>query len=222
MTSSGHHFLLFPVSWFTPSFNMLSSPRFTGIFLYQNFRRNTGDAGSENVQEAWTKRWSHSGMRVRGLRWRTMHHFVLAASLWFALVLSAYGLCVEFAVTPKSLGQGNYVFSISTDAARDATSFQVVITAKTNDFPSDSSVSLNIITNWPGGSQITAVVPPISVTLKKEGHIWRTDFTVPREQLKNPGLCFIFTEPVGFVVNGKKRTDSAIFYEIKLQDFLKP
>lgn len=151
-----------------------------------------------------------------------MHRLAVTAILCFTLVLSAHGLSVEIAVTPKRLDQGKYAFSISTNTTQDGMSFHVIITAKTGDIPSDSNVGLSIVTHWePGGSQIMPEKPTIQVMLEKDNRTWEASFAVTRELLKKPGLCLVFTEYDGFVVNGKKHPNSATFYEIKLQDFLK-
>ena len=62
------------------------------------------------------------------------------------------------------------------------------------------------------------------VTLKRNGRIWKADFTVLRESLKNPDLYFVF-EMTPYVMdkNGKRiPIPSAFMFEIKLQEFLKP
>ena len=72
--------------------------------------------------------------------------------LGLAFVLSgdlcAFGLMAEIPVTPNSLDQGTYVFSVSTNSVQGGTSFHITINAKTNIFSPDSSAGLGIVTHW--------------------------------------------------------------------------
>jgi hypothetical protein len=57
----------------------------------------------------------------------------------------------------------------------------------------------------------------------KEKRIWKADFTVSWESLKNPDFYFVFGVPVYDTINGKRipMPDEDI-YQIRLQDFAKP
>jgi hypothetical protein len=156
-----------------------------------------------------------------------MHRLFLTPFLWLALALSALGDSVEFSVTPNNLDQYKYLFSVSTNATQDGVVFQVTVAAKTVDIPSDMTASLRMVrhstVDGVDGSSIQPVEPAIPITLKKDRRIWQVDFTVSNESLKRPGLCFVFVEPAHRMVGGKSvAMPSVDFYEIKLQDFVKP
>ncbi|MEO7298310.1 MAG: hypothetical protein ABI042_07005 [Verrucomicrobiota bacterium] len=155
-----------------------------------------------------------------------MHRLFITAVFLLGLILSAHGLSVEISVTPTNLDQYKYVFVISTNAAPNGVAFHVAITAKREDISSDSTAGLSIVTHKnEGGNRthsIEGVKPAIPVVLKKESRVWKADFTVSHDLLKKPGLCFVFTERAHANIDGKSvAMESADFYEIKLQDFLK-
>ena len=144
--------------------------------------------------------------------------------LWLALVLigvlSVYADSMIFPVTPISLDQGQFVFSVSTNLTQEGISFHVTITAKTGVIYPDSQAHLNTVTTTPNSGTIQ---PVKSVILKKNDHFWTADFVATPELLKTPGVCFVFIAQGHTIKNGKAiPIPSADFYEIKLQDFLKP
>jgi len=66
------------------------------------------------------------------------------------------------------------------------------------------------------------LTPEIPITLKKEKRVWTADFTLPKKSLDTDGLCFVFTQYGHATINGKRvAMPSAIFYEIKLKEFVK-
>jgi hypothetical protein len=138
--------------------------------------------------------------------------------------LSVYGRSVEYPVTPKSLDQGRFVFSISTNSIQEGTSFHVTITAETGVIHSDSSVFVCLVT-WTqsGAHSMGPVKPEPQVLLQKDDHIWKVDFIASRELLNNPDVCVVFGVIFHAMVNGKSvPMPAADMYEIKLRDFLKP
>jgi len=151
---------------------------------------------------------------------------ILCLTLVLSGILSAYGLCAELPVTPNSLSQGNYIFSISTNRVENGIFFHVTIASKADPIPPESSAGLCVVTHWePGGGQIVPAKPAINVVLKKNSHNWTADFTVPNELLKSPDLCFVFSVPDFWITKDGKRiipATSFTFFEIKLRDFLKP
>jgi len=151
-----------------------------------------------------------------------LRRFLMLPVFLSALASSAYGLSVEIPVTPARLDQGAYVFSVSANTATNGAAFQVIITAKKGDIASDCSVGVCVVSHWGDGSgtQIVPAQPPIPVTLKTNGRIWRADFTVSEAELKQAGLCCVFTEQSHWMVKGKSvPAPSATFYELSLQDF---
>ena len=148
--------------------------------------------------------------------------------VWLFFATFTHASVVELAVTPNSLAQNNYTFTVSANTTNDRTAFHVTITAKKEDIDSDSITGLWIVTHTKtregstSGSAMAAFKPEIPVTLKKDDRVWTADFTVPRESLKTPGLCFVFTELAHATVGGERvAMPSATFYELNLQDFAK-
>lgn len=129
--------------------------------------------------------------------------------------LSASGDCNELPVTPKSLDQGRFVFSISTSPAQEGMAFHVTITTKTGTIPSDCSVVV-----WPD-FQTRSTHPhlQVHVTVEKTAQKWACVFIASAELLKDPDVCLVFEVPAhddkGIPMPGGD------FYEIKLRDFLK-
>ena len=147
---------------------------------------------------------------------------VPAVMLWLAVAPSVYGFSMEVPVTPNRLDVGGYGFSISSNATQDGTRFYVTVTAK-GDIPSECSLGLCKVTHWTNGYSIESVKPAIRVALQKTNRVWKADFTVPRQLLRSPRLCCVFTEQQNDVVRGVSSPScSATFYTIKLRDFLKP
>jgi hypothetical protein len=151
-----------------------------------------------------------------------MCRIFVITSLWLTLALSAFGLSMEIRVTPKALDQGAYAFSVTTNAVQGGVAFHVVISAKTGDISTNCSIGVSVVTHWePGGSEIVPAKPEIPVAVKKDGRIWMADFTISHGQLKQIGLCCVFSQYDYFVVEGRRvPAGAATFYEIKLRDFL--
>jgi len=151
--------------------------------------------------------------------------------LMVALVLiggwSAFGSTEDIPVTPQSLDQGQLFFSISTRPAPGGTAFHVIVTSRTGSILSDSSVYLCLITTSKEGGAISSsmelVTPEPRVTLHKDDHVWKADFTASSEFLKNPDVYLVFDVISHVMINGKSEPmPSADDYEVKLRDFLKP
>jgi hypothetical protein len=144
---------------------------------------------------------------------------LLCLTLVLSGVLSSYGRSTQIPLTPQTLDQGEYVFSISTNSTHDGISFHVTITAKKGDIFPDSRADLSIVMRGPN---VPAIRPIKEVTLKKDGHTWMADFVATPELLKTPGICFVFTAYAHAIENGRTVSmPSADFYEIRLLDFLK-
>jgi len=146
---------------------------------------------------------------------------ILCLALVLSGGLSACGMSIEWPVTPKSLDQGQFVFSISTNSLKEGVSFHVTITAKTGIIPSDSVLYLCLVTTTAGGGgSIVPVTAGPKVTLQKDGHIWKADFVASSDMVKNPDFYLDF-DVIAHDAKGVPMP-SADFYEIKLHDFLKP
>jgi len=150
-------------------------------------------------------------------------HVTIAAAFWLVLVLSARGSSIDIPVTPTSLDQGQFLFSISTQPAEWGMSFHVTITATSGDIPPDSDAGLSVVTTSTEGARSMGPVkdePPL--TLQKGDRIWKADFIASNSLLENPNVCFVFGVIAHAMENGKSvPMPSADIYEIKLHDFLK-
>jgi hypothetical protein len=130
-----------------------------------------------------------------------------------AFALPAYGRVMYRIVTPDSLTKDrDYLFSVSTKATKDGVDFHVTITSKKGDIPPGSTVFFEVWT-FTNDGDVASGSPPkteIPFAVKRDGKALEVDFSVTREQLKEPGLCLEFPVDMGY--------DD---YVIKLQDFLK-
>jgi hypothetical protein len=157
-----------------------------------------------------------------------MRHLLIIPTVLFALVISARAASVELPVTPSQLDQNNYKFTVSTAATNNGIAFHVIITAKQSEIFSDSEANLGVVTHPKDGkdtitgTSITPFQPTVPIAFNKAKRAWTADFTLPRESLKTPGLCFVFSELAHDTVNGQRvAMPSVTFYEIKLKEFVK-
>jgi len=157
-----------------------------------------------------------------------MRHLLIVPSILFAIVLSTQATIVELPITPKQLDRQNYRFSITAHATNNDVAFHVVITTKKDEITPDSEAKLVTIGHSKDrhgallGTSFTPFLPVAPLTLNQTKHTWTADFLVTRRSLKNPGLCFIFSEPAHTAIDGKiVAMPSVTFYEIQLKDFLK-
>jgi len=145
-----------------------------------------------------------------------------------AAVLSGFGKIPEVSVTPTNLDLHDYAFSISTNAAQDGTGFHIIITAKTHNIPTNSSVNLEVVGDeeFSEDTGIPAMMgraaPPVKVSLKRNERIWEADFMVPRQQLTDHGLFCLFAEGFDDETGGVIDAKTVTFYEIKIQEFVSP
>jgi hypothetical protein len=157
-----------------------------------------------------------------------MRHRLIIPIIWLALVSSARAMSVELPVSPESLDQSHYRFSVATNPTNQGIAFHITILAKKDEIASDSHADVSIVSHTkdsqgsPTGTTIGPMTPTIPLALNKDKHTWTADFTVSRDALKTPGLCFVFTELSHTTIDGKLiAMPSATFYEMKLTDFVK-
>ena len=148
--------------------------------------------------------------------------------VWLAAVVSANGALTEVSVTPTNLNLHDYAFSVSTNAVPDGTSFHVIITAKSHDIPTNSSVNLEVVDDEEF-SEDTGIppsmgraAPPVKVSLKKSKRVWEADFMVPPQQLTVHGLFCLFAEGFDGETGGIIDSKTVTFYDIKIQQFASP
>lgn len=143
-----------------------------------------------------------------------MFRVLIITIFWTALVSSAFGLSEEIPVTPKSLDQGKFAFSVVTKTITNGLAFHVVISKKAGDILQGSNVGICIVTHWDTGYEILPAKPETKVTLKRGERSWTADFIATPALLQTAGASLVFTEYVCF--------GTAESYEIKLRDFAAP
>lgn len=156
-----------------------------------------------------------------------MRRAIIAATFWFVLISSACATSAEIPITPTNLDAGGYVFAVVAKPTGSNVSFHVIITSKKEDIYPDSGAVVDIITREKlpnGGLQISSEdVKSVKVTLEKGNRVWKADFIIPRELLKNPNLYFEYAELAHVMINGKiTPMPSMTCYQMRLQDFAKP
>jgi hypothetical protein len=157
-----------------------------------------------------------------------MRRLLIIPAVLFALALSARATNVELPITPSQLDQHNYKFSVSANATNQSIAFHVIITAKNDEVSADSEANLVVVNHTQeargpaAGTGMTPFTPTVPIAFNKSKRAWTVDFALPREALKTPGLCFVFSELAHDTVNGQRAAMPSItFYEIKLKDFVK-
>jgi hypothetical protein len=136
-----------------------------------------------------------------------MCRILIVTMFWAALVSSAFGLSEEIPVTPKSLDQGRFSFSVATKTVTNGVAFHVVISKMADRISTNCKFGISVVTHWePGGSEIVPAEPATPITVKKGGRIWSADFIASPALLQTTGASVVFTEPVYF--------GTAAFYEI--------
>jgi hypothetical protein len=157
-----------------------------------------------------------------------MRHLFVIPAVLFALALCARAMSDERPITPNQLDQQNYKFAVSANTASNGVAFHVTITAKSGEIDPGSEADLAVVAHTKegrGASSTTSIGPfahSVPIAFKKDKRTWTADFTLPRESLKTPGLCFVFSEFAHAMENGKSVTmPSVTFYEIKLKEFVK-
>lgn len=135
----------------------------------------------------------------------------------------------EIPVTPTNLDTYFYHFSVSTNATSRGVAFQVTIKSKQSAIYPDSVAEMeNVIhRQLTNGTEVSieSTKPAIPVALKKKKRLWTADFTVSRDLLKNPDLSFVFTVAAhgASAINGEAIPMPLVaFYELRLQEFVKP
>lgn len=173
-----------------------------------------------------------NGVAIRNDFWQTGPVLKFAtcriagiALLWLALCLPAFGLSTEISVTPQSLDQGAFLFSITNQPATNGLAFHVTITAKNPPILPDSIVNLASASSSDDGRsrQISPAQPEPPVTLTKSDRVWLADIIVPKELMADTNLCLLFTVPVYDIRQDgtRMRMPADEFYEIKLRDFVR-
>lgn len=173
-----------------------------------------------------------NGIAIRNDFWHTGHVLKFAsyritgiALLWLALCLPAFGRSTEISVTPRSLNQSAFLFSVTNEPATNGLAFHVTITAKNPPILPESIVNLASASSSDDGRsrQISPEQPEPSVTLTKSDRVWLADIIVPKELMADTNLCLLFSVPVYAVFqDGKRmRMPSGELYEIKLRDFVR-
>lgn len=157
-----------------------------------------------------------------------MRQLLILPAVLFAFTLFARASSDERTITPNQLDQENYTFAVSANTVSNGVAFHVTITTKTGEIDPDLKADLAIVAHTKeghGASSTTSIGPfahSAPIAFKKDKRTWTADFTLPRESLKTPGLCFVFFEQAQDTVKGQRvAMPSITFYEIKLKEFAK-
>jgi hypothetical protein len=143
----------------------------------------------------------------------TIFLFALAVSLAVGSPVSAKSLVWE--ITPTNAEAAGFTVAITHERLVDGTvKFRVVISEKEATFSSKPSTALSTVKNSssiPGGRALPS---------ERQGHSIVCVFTVTKDSLEDPDFCFLFTNYVERVVDGKLISmPSADFVYARLKAF---
>jgi hypothetical protein len=129
----------------------------------------------------------------------TIFFLTLAASLAFVGPMHAKSLLSE--VKPAHTEAAGFTVDITHERLADGTvKFRVTITEKGVKFSSNPSTALSTVKVTDHSSSITGSQPLPS---KRQGPSMVCVFTVAKASLDDPDFCFVFTNQVERVVDGK-------------------
>lgn len=120
----------------------------------------------------------------------------------FAMATSwVHAVSVITEVTSKETQVVGFDFGITAKDLPDGrVEFRVVVSEKEGKFSSRPSTSLSTVVTKDHSSSISSAK---ALPLEKQGKSMVCVFTVERAALEDPSLCFVFTNPVERMVNGK-------------------
>lgn len=144
--------------------------------------------------------------------------FLLVLAIWLVTVGPAHAVSVLSEVTPAHPEAAGFTLDISHKRLADGTvKFRVAIFEKEVKFSSKPSMALHTVRVTDQGSSITGGKPLLS---ERQGHSIVCVFTVAKAALDDPDFCFVFTNFVERVVDGKRVSmPSADFVYARLGDF---
>jgi hypothetical protein len=146
--------------------------------------------------------------------------FALAVSLALGSPVQAKSLLSE--VTPAATKAAGFAVEVTHEKIADGTvRFRVIITEQGGTFSSAPSVALKLVKRTAGGGSITAsITTGRELKFDKRDHFIVCIFTVTQAVLDTPDLCFVFTNGVERMVNGKlEPMPAADFVYARLKDF---
>lgn len=145
--------------------------------------------------------------------------FSLIVAIWLIVIGGAlHAASVVSEVTPTKLEAAGFTFAITPERLPDGTvKFRIVVTEATAKFSCDASTAL-------GAVEITdhsqSVRPERHLNPERNERSLVSTFSVDKAALKDRALCFVFSNYVERVIDGKKVSmPSADFVYARLKDF---
>ena len=144
--------------------------------------------------------------------------FLHALAIWLVIVGPAHAVSVLSEVTPAHPKAAGFTLDITHKRLADGTvKFRVVISEREVKFSSKPSTTLSTVKVTDHGSSITGGQ---ALPSERQGHLIVCVFTVAKASLDDPDFCFVFTNYVERVVDGKLISmPSADFVYAHLGDF---
>lgn len=144
--------------------------------------------------------------------------FPLFVALWLVVTGALHAASVVSEVTPTKLEAAGFSFSITPERLPDGpVKFRIVVTEAAAKFSGNASTVL-------GAVEITdhsrSVRPKRHLNPERHEHSLVSTFSVDKAALNDRALCFVFSNYVERVINGKKvYMPSADFVYARLKDF---
>ncbi len=141
----------------------------------------------------------------------------IAVALLFAGEACAVSTIIE--VTPKDAKSSGIAFDVSCKERKDGTvKFRIEVSENGSKFSSKPAMNLSRVQRSENSESITS--SKVKVKSKRKNGSFVCKFTVPKEKLKDPEFCFVFTNFVEQVIDGKVvPRPAATFYCVRLGRF---
>ena len=145
--------------------------------------------------------------------------FFAAVCLLMAAVPAVRASSVIIPVTPGDRDQNAFTFGITSKALSDGTiQFRIVVTEKKETFVHPST-DLSTVLLTENTQEIRGIR---AVAQEKRSKSIVCVFTVPEKDLADPNFCFVFTNYVEVMQNGKLvQMPAAEFFFARLKDYFK-
>jgi hypothetical protein len=142
--------------------------------------------------------------------------FALAVAL--VVVSPGYAVSTLHEVSPDNLKAAGFTLAITHEHLADGrVNFRVVVTEDAAKFSSHTPTDLSVVERTPNTSSIR---PGRKLASKREGSSLVCTFSVDRVALDDRRLCFVFTNYVEMIINGKlHHMPAAEFIYARLKDF---
>ena len=144
--------------------------------------------------------------------------FSLFVAIWLVVSGALRAESVVSEISPTQMEAAGFTFAITPERLPDGTvKFRIVVTDAAAKFSSNASTALGVV-------EITdhsqSVRPKRHLNPERHEHSLVSTFSVDKAALNDRALCFVFTNYVERVINGKKvYMPSADFVYARLKDF---